>query len=106
LQIYKIYSKTLQEDLHINEIKPSDTYIAFCNLFSETICTTNFDFVIDQTLTKDNRPYSIIVSEDRLSISTNETTKLIKLHGDFNHSRNMGITEKDYDEFFNINNIF
>lgn len=97
--------EVLAKELHINDIKPSDTYIAFCNLFFETICTTNFDFVIDQTLTQRNQPYSIIVSEDRLPISTKETTKLIKLHGDFNHPKNMVITEKDYDEFLDNNKI-
>ena len=97
--------EVLAKELHINEIKPSDTYIAFCNLFFETICTTNFDFVIDHTLMHSNRPHSIIVSEDRLPISTKETTKLVKLHGDFNHPKQMVITEKDYDEFLDNNKI-
>lgn len=95
----------LAKELHINDIKTSDTYIAFCNLFFGTICTTNFDFVIEQTLTRCDRPYSIIISEDRLPISTKETTKLIKLHGDFNHPKNMVITEKDYDNFLENNKI-
>jgi hypothetical protein len=95
----------LSKELHIHEIKPSATYTAFCNIFFDTICTTNFDFLLDETLNISNRPVSIIVSEEKLSININERTKLIKLHGDFNHPNNMVITERDYDEFLQKNKI-
>ena len=47
----------------------------------------------------------MIVSEERLPISTHEKTKLIKLHGDFNHPERMLITENDYDTFIEKNKI-
>lgn len=95
----------LSKQLHIHEIKPSKTYIAFCDVFYDTICTTNFDFLLDETLQLSNRPVSVIVSEDKLSINMNNATKLIKLHGDFNHPNNMVITEKDYDLFLEKNKL-
>lgn len=52
------------------------------------------------------RPHSIIVSEDRLSINTHEITKVIKLHGDFNHPERMVITEDDFDMFLERNKLF
>lgn len=104
------YSRTklvelLAKELKINQIKPGKTHRVFCDLYFDTICTTNFDFLIEQTLNESNIPFSTIVSEDRLPISTQEKTKLIKLHGDFNHPERMVITENDYDNFIENNKI-
>lgn len=87
----------LSELLNVNELKPSTTHHAFCDLFVDTICTTNFDFLIEQTLQETHRPHSIVVSEERLAINTKAETKVIKLHGDFNHPEKMILTESDYD---------
>lgn len=95
----------LSKELHIHEIQPSPTYMAFCDIFYDTICTTNFDFLLDEALQLSKRPVSIIVSEEKLSINMKDSTKLIKLHGDFNHPNNMIITEKDYDLFLDNNKL-
>lgn len=95
----------LAKELHISEIKPSPTYMAFCDLFYDTICTTNFDFLLDEALQLSKRPVSIIVSEEKLSINLKDSTKLIKLHGDFNHPNNMVVTENDYDLFLDNNKL-
>lgn len=95
----------LSKELHIHKIQPSPTYTAFCDIFFDTICTTNFDFLLDETLQISKRPVSIIVSEEKLSIDMKDSTKLIKLHGDFNHPNNMVITEKDYDLFLDKNKL-
>lgn len=95
----------LAKKLHINELKPGETHRSFCNVFFDTICTTNFDFLLEHTLQETKRPHSIIVSEDRLPIDTYEKTKLIKLHGDFNHPERMVITERDYDVYLENNKV-
>ena len=64
--------------LHINDLKTGDTHRSFCNVFFDTICTTNFDFLLEHTLQETKRPHSIIVSEDRLPIDAYEKTKLVK----------------------------
>lgn len=97
--------EVLSKELHIHEIQPSPTYMAFCDIFYDTICTTNFDFLLEETLQLSKRPVSIIVSEEKLSINIDNCTKLIKLHGDFNHPDNMVITERDYDLFLNNNKL-
>lgn len=104
------YSRTklielIAKELHVFSIKPGKVHRAFCALNFESICTTNFDFLIEQTLAESSTPYSPIVSEDRLSINMQETTKVIKMHGDFNHPDNMVITEDDYDCFLEKNKI-
>ena len=95
----------LARELYVNQLKPGKTHRTFCNLYFDTICTTNFDFLIEQTLNEKHIPFSMIVSEERLPISTHEKTKLIKLHGDFNHPERMVITEFDYDTYVEKNKI-
>ena len=72
----------LAKELHVNQLKPGKTHRTFCDLYFDTICTTNFDFLIEQTLNEKHIPFSMVVSEERLPINTHEKTKLIKLHGD------------------------
>lgn len=95
----------LSQELHINEIEPSETYISFCDLFYDTICTTNFDFLLEDTLQELRRPSSVITNEEKLSINFKNSTKLIKIHGDFNNPQNMVITENDYDLFLSNNKL-
>lgn len=95
----------LARELKVNFIKPGNTHRSFCDIYFDTICTTNFDFLLEQTLNEKNIPFSTIVTEDRLTISTQEKTKLIKLHGDFNHPEKMVVTEMDYDTFIDKNKI-
>lgn len=95
----------LARELYVNDLKPGKTHRTFCNLYFDTICTTNFDFLIEQTLNENHISFSMVVSEERLPISTHERTKLIKLHGDFNHPERMVITEYDYDTYVDKNKI-
>ena len=37
----------LMKELHFGKIRPGATYEAFCDLFTGTICTTNFDSLIE-----------------------------------------------------------
>lgn len=93
------------EKLHIGEIGFGSTYRAFCEVFTDIICTTNFDFLLEDTLRDIKRPFSIIATEDRLAVFPKEETKLIKLHGDFNHPDRMVITEQDYDTYISKNQV-
>lgn len=106
-----LYSRTklvelLMRSLHVGKVHPSSTYKAFCDLFTGTICTTNFDSLIEEEMILQHRPVSVIVTKDRLTIGSNDESKVIKLHGDFNHPDRMVITEHDYDVFLEQNPIF
>ena len=97
----------LMKELHFGKIQPGATYKAFCDLFTgTTICTTNFDSLIEDTMILLQRPVSVIVTKDRLAIGSNDESKIIKLHGDFNHPDKMVITEHDYDVYLEQNPIF
>ncbi len=106
----KLYSRPilierLMKTLNNPEIVPGNTYRAFCNLFTETICTTNFDFLLEKAYRELSIPISVIATEDRLSISSSKETQIIKLHGDFNHPDKMVVTENDYDSFAEKNKM-
>lgn len=96
----------LMRELHVSEMKPGETIDAFCNLFSGTICTTNWDFLLEESMTLMHKPFSTVVTEDRLSVDPQLDCKILKLHGDFNHPNKMVITENDYDMFLSRNPLF
>lgn len=96
----------LMKGLHFGEIQPGATYKAFCDLFTGTICTTNFDSLLEDAMTLLHRPVSVVVTKDRLTIGSNNESKIIKLHGDFNHPDKMVITEHDYDVYLEQNPVF
>ena len=106
-----LYSRTklvefLMKELHFGKIQPGATYKAFCELFTGTICTTNFDSLLEDEMILLHRPVSVIVTKDRLTIGNTDESKIIKLHGDFNHPDKMVITENDYDMYIERNPIF
>ena len=96
----------LMKGLHFGKIQPGATYKAFCDLFTGTICTTNFDSLIEDSMTLLHRPVSVVVTKDRLTIGSDDESKIVKLHGDFNHPDKMVITEHDYDIYLEKNPIF
>ncbi len=95
----------IAKELKVFSLKPGKAHKALCALNFESICTTNFDFLLENTLNESSTPYSVIVSENRLPINIQEKTKIIKMHGDFNHPEHMVITEDDYDCFLDRNKI-
>ncbi len=95
----------IAKELKVFSLKPGKAHKALCSLNFESICTTNFDFLLENTLNESSTPYSVIVSEDRLPINIQEKTKIIKMHGDFNHPEHMVITEDDYDCYLDRNKI-
>lgn len=96
----------LMKELNFGKIQPGTTYEAFCKLFTGIICTTNFDSLLEDTMTLLHRPVSVVVTKDRLTIGSDNESKIIKLHGDFNHPDKMVITEHDYDVYIDQNPVF
>lgn len=96
----------LKGKLHADTIYPGKTHEAFCKIFKNVICTTNFDFLIENQMTKLQRPKAVIATEDGLAINNNNACRIIKLHGDFNNPDKMVITENDYDGYVKNNPIF
>ncbi len=103
------YSRTnlvekLTELLLLSSVKPGKTHKAFCELQFDIVCTTNFEFLLEQgygLIPKYCRP---IIDEDQLSISnTSDGITILKLHGDLHHPNKLVVTEEDYDRFLTRN---
>jgi hypothetical protein len=86
--------------LHIATAQPGNSHKAFCALPFETVCTTNFDFLLERGYESVGKYCRPITDEDQLSTHTgNATVDLLKFHGDLNHPRRMVVTEEDYAAF-------
>ncbi len=91
----------LTDVLHINKSSPGDTHRAFCQIPFDIVCTTNFDYLLEQQYTEITSCH-IIIDEDQLSINQNSSDPLlVKLHGDLRHPSRLIATENDYDSFIN-----
>ena len=101
------YSRTkmvekLTSLLLINSVKPGNAHKAFCELQFDIVCTTNFEFLIEDGYKLVNKYCRPIIDEDQLSISgASENIVLLKLHGDLHHPKRLVATEEDYDSFLN-----
>lgn len=94
----------LVKDLHIESSRPGAAHLAFCDLPFDTVCTTNFDLLIELGYQSVKRYCHTIVEEEGLAIATSKkATKLIKFHGDIQHPNNLIVTENDYDKFVELN---
>jgi hypothetical protein len=93
----------LTELLLVDQIKPGEAHMAFAKVKFKLICTTNFDFLLEQSYTY-CRP---ILDESQLSISANDNSvSILKLHGDLHHPSKLVSTEEDYDMYIERNPIF
>ena len=98
------------QELHINKIFPGEAHLKFCRLHFNLVCTTNFDFLLENAFgeiySSRGKPYHVISNENRLSTYLGEETTILKLHGDFNDPAKMVITENDYDLYIANNPLF
>jgi SIR2-like domain len=93
----------LAELVHVNRAQPGPAHKEFCTLPFDIVCTTNFDFLLENQYDlerQDNRTVHPVVDEDQLSINIGSAgTLLLKLHGDVRHPKRLVVTEADYDGF-------
>jgi hypothetical protein len=92
----------LSELLLVHEARPGDAHRAFCSIPFKLVCTTNFDFLLEQQyeLLGRGRHCTPLIDEDQLSVNIQETgVALLKLHADLHHPTRMVVSENDYDRF-------
>ncbi len=90
----------LSELLLVHEARPGDAHRAFCSIPFDLVCTTNFDFLLEQQYELLHRYCTPLVDQDQLSINLKDTgLALLKLHADLHHPTRMVVTEGDYDRF-------
>ncbi len=90
----------MTELLLVHSAKPGSPHEAFCNLPFSLVCTTNFDFLLEQQYLKNSRFCRPIIDEEQLSIAGRDSdVVLLKLHGDLHHPQRLVVTEDDYSRF-------
>lgn len=86
--------------LNITTVKAGKCHNTFCDLQFDIVCTTNFEFLLEEGYGNVKRYCKPIIEEEQLSISSNESdVTLLKLHGDLHHPKRLIVAEEDYDRF-------
>jgi len=81
---------------------PGRTHQEFCSIPFDIVCTTNFDFLLEQQYRQLSRNVYPVLSEHQLSVGTAKSSvALLKIHGDVHHPSRLVATEEDYDGFLN-----
>lgn len=90
----------LTQVLLIHEAQPGKAHKSFCSIPFDIVCTTNFDFLLEQEYRLGPNTVYPILEEEQLSLNSSKAgVNLLKLHGDLHHPRRMVVTEADYDGF-------
>jgi hypothetical protein len=84
-------------------IKPGKAHASFSKIPFELVCTTNFDFLLENAYEQSNIYCRPIIDEEHLAINNpdSKNVSLLKIHGDLHHPNRLVATEEDYDGFLN-----
>jgi len=83
-----------------NEARPGKAHRAFARLPFDTVYTTNFDLLLEDAYSKEQRPFRSLVGELQLPFHAGRlASSIVKMHGDLRHEEHIVLTESDYAEF-------
>ena len=92
--------EAIRRSLHPDDAQPGRSHLAFVQLPFDTIYTTNFDLLLEQSYSVAGRPFRSLVGELQLPFHAGQTaTSIVKMHGDLRHEEHIVISQRDYDEF-------
>ncbi|MDH5740924.1 MAG: SIR2 family protein [Nitrospira sp.] len=92
--------EAIRRSLHPDDAQPGRSHLAFVQLPFDTIYTTNFDLLLEQSYSAAGRPFRSLVGELQLPFHAGQTaTSIVKMHGDLRHEEHIVISQRDYDEF-------
>src|SRR5262245_20907493 len=92
--------ETIREALYPDKARPGEAHRAFAQLPFDTIYTTNFDLLLEDSYTEATRPFRSLVGELQLPFHGGQAiSNIVKMHGDLRHEEHIIITKRDYDEF-------
>lgn len=94
----------LRELLYSDLCKPGKSHDIFGRLPFNIVCTTNFDNLLEDTYSRQKKPFVVKLREDQLSTTIRKNkVEILKYHGDLNNPSQLIATEDDYDGYI-INN--
>jgi len=92
--------EAIRTALHIDRVEPGDAHKALIQLPFDTIYTTNFDLLLEDSLLQAHKPFRSIVGELQMPFHGGPlTTTVIKMHGDLRHEEHIIVTTEDYDRY-------
>lgn len=94
----------IRRALHIGEAEPGESHKAFAELPFETIYTTNFDLLLEDSYNLIHRPFRSLVGERQMPFHGGPfTTNIVKMHGDLRHEEKIVVTQEDYEKYLEDN---
>lgn len=92
--------EAIRRALHGEKAKPGEAHLAFAMLPFETVYTTNFDLLLEDSYSLNGRPFRSLVGELQMPFHAGQmASNIVKMHGDLRHEEHVVVTQKDYDEF-------
>lgn len=108
LRIAETYYRRFGEEEYFKEIRnafegienslPHKIHDLIGKIYPDHIITTNYDYLLENSLNKEEKKYDVIASNDDLLCTDNIKHDLIKMHGDFKH-KNIVFKESDYESW-------
>lgn len=92
--------EAIRKALHTGAAEPGDAHKTFAELPFDTIYTTNFDLLLEDSFTAIKRPFRSLVGELQMPFHGGPlTTSIVKMHGDLRHEEHVIVTREDYEKF-------
>jgi len=92
--------ESIRSALHIDHVEPGAAHLAFTELPFDTIYTTNFDLLLEDSFLQARKPFRSIVGELQMPFHGGPlTATIIKMHGDLRHEEHMIVNTTDYDGY-------
>ena len=83
-----------------NDARPGKAHRAFARLPFDTVYTTNFDVLLEDAYSEEQRPFRSLVGELQLPFHAGRlASSIVKMHGDLRHEEHIVLTEDDYADF-------
>jgi uncharacterized protein YutE (UPF0331/DUF86 family) len=92
--------EAIRRALHVERAKPGAAHLSFAMLPFDTVYTTNFDLLLEESYSARGRPFRSLVGELQLPFHAGQmASNIVKLHGDLRHEEHIIVTQRDYDGF-------
>ncbi len=92
--------EAIRRALKTDHVEPGEAHIAFSQLPFDTIYTTNFDLLLEDSFLRSQRPFRSIVGELQMPFHGGPlATTIVKMHGDLRHEEHVIVTAEDYEKY-------
>lgn len=92
--------EAIRKALHVDHAESGEAHKAFVELPFDTIYTTNFDLLLEDSYSIVRKPFRSLVGELQMPFHGGPlTTSIVKMHGDLRHEEHIIVTQEDYESY-------